>query len=226
MISVTTDHPVALDSLDHIYPYATAYDNSVLASFNTKLFQIVPHPRLLDIGCAGGGLVRSIILDGGFAVGLEGSDYSQRVQRAEWVTVPDNLFTADVTKPFEICENGIPSKFNVITSWEFFEHISEESVEMVLDNVAQHLSDDGIFIVSISTEDMGLSDERINEDGSVVPEGIQFHVNVQDEEWWLFKFSEYGFVIDENLTQFFNPDWVRGPIVGVENSFCAVFSKK
>ena len=102
MITISTRSPVAKDSLDHLYPHGTANDNSVLPSFNTKLFNRWPEPRVLDIGCAGGGMVKSIVDDGGFAVGIEGSNYSQKHKRAEWATIPDNLFTADATRPFTL----------------------------------------------------------------------------------------------------------------------------
>jgi len=38
----------------------------------------------MDIRCSGGGLVLDGILKGHFAIGLEGSDYSKKRQRAEW----------------------------------------------------------------------------------------------------------------------------------------------
>ena len=100
MITIETNVPVALDSLDHIHPHGTGWDNSVWPPFNDKLFALTKTPRLLDIGCAGGGLVKSIIDDGGFAVGVEGSDLSQRTNRAEWATIPANLFTGPAGRTF------------------------------------------------------------------------------------------------------------------------------
>ena len=48
--------------------------------------------------------MKSILDAGGFAVGVEGSDYSQRHKRAEWATIPDHLFTTDATVPFQLSE--------------------------------------------------------------------------------------------------------------------------
>src|SRR5665213_486259 len=102
-------------------------DNSVNHAFNRKLFGLLPvaSVRLLDLGCSGGAAVRSILEAGGFAIGIDGSDYSQKSRRAEWATIPDYLFTADATAPFAV-KNCSPEsiKFNVITAWEFFEHIA------------------------------------------------------------------------------------------------------
>src|SRR4051794_25089447 len=83
-ISIETPKPVAYDSPDHIEPVGTAADNSTSRRFNAKLFRYIPpaEVRLLDVGCSGGGLVKSILDAGGFAVGVEGSDYSQRHKRA------------------------------------------------------------------------------------------------------------------------------------------------
>src|SRR4051794_1825047 len=125
-ITIETQKPVAYDSPDHIQPVGTALDNSTSRRFNRKLFDYIPprEVRLLDIGCSGGGQVKSILDDGGFAVGIEGSDYSRKKKRAEWATIPGHLFTADVTVPFTLSEEDgaggrSPLRFNVITAWEF-----------------------------------------------------------------------------------------------------------
>lgn len=211
MLSIKTNKPVAIDSLDHIYPHGTGWDNSTLPAFNEKLFQLIPQPRLLDIGCAGGGLVKSIIDDGGVAVGVEGSDLSQRTKRAEWATIPENLFTADATEPFQILEDGKPLTFNIVTSWECFEHIPEKKLTGLFSNIEKHLSKDGILAISIATASTGLSRE-----------GIEHHVTIYPIEWWMDQLTSYGFTKDENLTEFFNPDWVRGPNTGCEFSVCMV----
>jgi 2-polyprenyl-3-methyl-5-hydroxy-6-metoxy-1,4-benzoquinol methylase len=153
-ITIETEHPIATDSLDHTQPLGTAVDNSVSASFNRKLFELIPakQVRLLDLGCSGGGLVRSILESGGFAVGIEGSDFSRNANRAEWATIPEWLFTADVTKPFTLrnCVSPDPLKFNVITGWEFWEHIAEEDIPNVARNIRHHCTPNAIFIGSIS----------------------------------------------------------------------------
>jgi hypothetical protein len=57
----------------------------------------------MDLGCSGGGLVFDFLLRGHTAVGIEGSDFSQKSQRAEWRLLNQcNLLTADITKPFQV----------------------------------------------------------------------------------------------------------------------------
>ena len=86
-----TDHPVAYRSDDHLYPRGTIFDNSTNHRFNCQLYELLnfqPDLRFLDLGCAGGGLVRSYLEDGYFAMGLEGSDSSKRKRSGEWDTIP------------------------------------------------------------------------------------------------------------------------------------------
>lgn len=62
---VNTEKPVAYDSPDHLAPWGTGRDNSVDHRFNGKLINwILPYDlRLLDLGCSGGGQVRSSNMD-------------------------------------------------------------------------------------------------------------------------------------------------------------------
>ena len=60
--------------------------------------------KYMDIGCSGGGFVYQFVTRGVFAVGVEGSDYSKKNKRSEWATIPDYLFTGDVTKPFHFVD--------------------------------------------------------------------------------------------------------------------------
>lgn len=199
MITITTAKPIALESLDHLHPFGTARDSTVWPAFNRKLFDLYPQARLLDLGCAGGGLVKSVIDDGGTAVGVEGSDYSANLKRAEWATIPDNLFLADCTEPFQLFDDGEPMRFDCITAWEFLEHIPEASLEAVFDNIKRHLAPGGIFTASIAP--------RSGPD----PEGvIEYHITIASPEWWLDRMAHSGFFVDPGLTRRFDPDWLRG----------------
>ena len=115
-----TDHPVAVSSNDTKFPRGSKNDNSISPRFNRKLYQLFRGAkpiRVLDIGCAGGGFVRSLLDDGHFAVGLEGSDYPLLNQTGEWSTIPHHLFTCDVTKPFRLTDRATrqPLLFDAIT---------------------------------------------------------------------------------------------------------------
>lgn len=211
-MKILTSHPIAESSPDHIHPKGTATDNTVSPSFNWKIFSLVPGVRLLDLGCAGGGLVASIIRDGGFAAGVEGSDYSRKISRAEWATIPGNLFTADITYPFSLeDDDGDPVLFDVITAWEVLEHIQEDRIEAVMKNADRNLVPDGLFICSIS---------RMND----CWQGYEYHATVQEKGWWTEKMAALGWRERPDVEEFIHPDWVRGPMHGM-NSFPLVVSR-
>jgi len=215
-----TEHPVAYDSPDHLQPWGTRRDNSQNRRFNTKLsllFHEKESPvRVLDMGCSGGGFVKSCIDDGFFAVGLEGSDYSKRHRRAEWGTIPNNLFTCDVTQRFTVGwqdENGFkPLQFDVVTSWELIEHIAEQALSGVASNVERHLAPDGLWIMSISP-----NDEVIH--------GVRLHQTVKPRSWWLAKFLSLGWHHLDSHERFFNSQYVRGPKYGAPGSFHLILAR-
>jgi hypothetical protein len=210
---VITDHPIALDSIDHLFPEGTKQDNNANPAFNEKLYRLfvltlmLGRPsglRIMDLGCSGGAFVRSCLEDGHDAIGLEGSDYSLNSKRAEWATIPDNLFTCDITKPFNITmkqEDGLSGHawFDVITSWELLEHIPENRLPMLCKNVRNHLS----MIPTASYWIMSVHSL------SYIREGHEYHATVKTREWWLEMFAREGFRNRQDLVDYFHPDWVR-----------------
>lgn len=198
MISVLTDHPVATHSPDHIHAKngGSGNDNSYNPNFNRKLIEMFGRVSLLDLGCAGGGFVKTLLDDGHFAVGLEGSDYSFLRKRAEWATIPECLFTCDITKPYRILTDGETNRiFDIVTAWEVMEHLSEAELPQTVTNVLTHLVWDGVWIMSVSQQ----ADRS-------------FHRCLHDREWWVKQFAAFGLVHDEKVYNHFNPDWVRGPM--------------
>lgn len=204
-ISVITKKPVAYDSPDHIAPWGTSRDNSANPLFNAKLARWIPPGEdlsVLDLGCAGGGFVKSIHDLNCLAVGIEGSDYSKQRRRAEWASIPDNLFTADVTEPFEVVIGGHADgwrqvRFGVITAWELMEHIQTDRLPAVFRNIADNMRPDGVVIMSISP----------NEE---IIDGVALHQTIQQKDWWIAMCLRRGFVHHEEMTDYFGDDWVRG----------------
>ncbi len=216
-----TEHPIAFESPDHLHPWGTARDNSRNPNFNAKVFDLfqasqVSPLRVLDIGCSGGGFIKDMVDAGHFAMGLEGSDYSFRHRRAEWATIPGNLKTCDCSKPFDILQQegekvGERVRFDLITSWEVLEHLSEAGLEQLFRNLANHLDPErGIFIGSVSLD-------------SSQHEGEELHQTIQPEAWWLKKIEDAGFRLLEPALLYFNLDWIRGPIQAAPGSFHVVF---
>lgn len=203
-VALKTDNPIAVNSVDHLYPLGTMQDNFRSPAFTNKLIDLYSGlpMTVLDIGCAGGGFVKEVNEFGFLGVGLEGSDYSLRHRRAEWATIPDRLFTCDCTKPFSLSfeetEKKSPAKFDVVTAWEFLEHIKEEDLSTVFENVASHLNPEtGIFVASVHLH-------------SCESEGHEYHATVKPEWWWRDVFRKHGFYIIDRALDYFDEDWVRG----------------
>lgn len=195
-----TDSPIALNNPDTIQPLGAMRDNTVNHKFNWKLYDLFPNKKIavLDLGCAGGGFVKSILFEGHVAVGLEGCDYNKVNKKMEWTDIPDNLFTCDVARPFLLNQGGDkPYKFNAVTAWEFFEHLDERELDICMENIRQHLKPGGLLICSISNFSSSYG-------------SVQYHKTVQDEAWWNEFFTvRHNFKRRSDLEKYFNGDYVR-----------------
>ena len=177
-LKVVTEHKVAFDSPDHIAPCGTKLDNSTNRSFVLIMDKLLrrefPNMQLkfLDLGCSGGQLVKDFRDLGYVSAGLEGSDYSLKHGRANWPLLAGrNLFTCDISKPFEIKSGEKIVKFNLITIWEVLEHIRAEELDTVFKNIIDHLEKGGYFIASTSAE-------------SSMSNGLELHqTRMSNQEW-------------------------------------------
>jgi len=218
-IVLKAEREVAFESPDHLMPWGTKRDNSSNRQFNYKLYNLYPKSeelRILDLGCSGGGFVKSCLDDGCLAVGLEGSDFSRRYGRAEWRNIPEYLFTCDVTGHFELFleKDGQtkPLQFEVVTSWEMIEHIAEADLATLAANVKKHLAPEGIWVMSVSP-----NEEFIH--------GVRLHQTVQSKPWWLRKFADLGLEHSEAHVRYFHTQFVRGPKYGAPGSFHLVLTR-
>ncbi|HYG23855.1 MAG TPA: methyltransferase domain-containing protein [Verrucomicrobiae bacterium] len=213
-VNVNATRPIAYESPDHLVPWGTRRDNSRNRRFNQKLYKLFGEQRgplwIADLGCSGGGFVKDCLDDGCVAVGLEGSDFSKRLRRAEWRTIPEYLFTADITAPFEILGEFEGGKrliqFDVVTSWEVMEHIHERDLPAVAANVKKHLRPGGLWIMSIASQD-----DFVN--------GVNLHQSVKPAQWWIDFFRSVGLQHDEAYVRYFNTQYIRGPKYFAPGSF-------
>ena len=200
-VKCITDYPVAVSSNDHLHPEGTAVDDTRHPRFVFAIEKMIKKPQplsVVDFGCSGGGLVFDFLLRGHFAIGLEGSDFSLKSQRTHWRVIPNHLFTCDITKPFHIVRNSKPlKKVDLVTAWEFFEHIPTESIKCVFDNIDNLIDSNGFFVGSIGTSVSFASD------------GHPLHMTVEPKSWWEQKFLEHGYEIIEDHSLNYE-DFCRG----------------
>jgi 2-polyprenyl-3-methyl-5-hydroxy-6-metoxy-1,4-benzoquinol methylase len=209
VVEIRTQFPVAHHSIDHICPRGAANDNTTHPAFNEALqrhFGQTKKITALDLGCAGGGLVRSLLEDGHMAIGLEGSDYSKKKGLGEWKTSPLHLFTCDICEEFEVfSRSGERILFDVITAWEVLEHIPEDKVPGLARNISKHLKKSGLFIASVdSTPDVNILS------------GASYHATLQSRSWWLQQFNKENLVENTNHT-FQTHEFLRGNGLGIKN---------
>ena len=209
-IEVFTNHRLAVNSPEYKLLVADPYvrcgatvDYSKNIRFNLLVLGYFGRRdvSVLDLGCSGGGFIEDCVHLGQIAVGIEGTDYSLKNERAGWKVVPNNLFVADITRPFQVLVNSKPFQFDLITSWEVMEHLPEKDLYSFCDNLNKHIKNDGIYICSISTEK---SDT---------------HPTCHEKVWWIEFFKKQGFAHDESLVSYFGDNWIRGPQQQAPGSF-------
>jgi cyclopropane fatty-acyl-phospholipid synthase-like methyltransferase len=217
-IQLRSEFPVASESPDHLMPWGTRVMNSCNKRFNEKLWRLYPVStvvRVLDLGCGGGTFVRSCINDGHFAAGLEGSDFSKIHRRCAWGTIPNLLFTCDITKPFTletVTNEGNPAlHFDVVTAWDVLEHVQSQDLGQLIRNVLAHLVPGGLWIMSIAT----------HED---VVGGVRLHQTVQSPNWWREHFGSHGLWPVEHLHRYFGRQYIRASEVDDEKHFHLVLT--
>jgi cyclopropane fatty-acyl-phospholipid synthase-like methyltransferase len=175
-MKVITDHPVAYESPDHIFPWGTKRDNTTDLGFIQEIEEFFEGRKIktLDIGCSGGQLTIDFNNRGHEAIGIEGSDYSVKHNRANWPAWYNKcLFTCDATKSYQVLDdNDEPVLFDLITAWEVVEHIAPDDLEPFFNNIKKHMKDDAVFCASIAP----------------IPDVIDGHILHQSvftkEVWW------------------------------------------
>jgi len=181
-----TKFPVAFESPDHIAPKGTAVNNSTnknfILSMDARLHREFGNItcRMMDLGCAGGQTIADFMKLRWQGVGLEGSDFSLKHRRANWSWLANtNLFTCDITKPYQIRLEGKPTTFHLITAWEVMEHIATPDLLQVLGNIRDHLEPGGYFIASTT-------------ETSDIHEGLELHqTRWTNAEWRAYMTTQF-----------------------------------
>lgn len=205
MFEVETKYPIAIDSPDTLFPFGAARDNYTSSEFVcefTKYYESLGNKKPfygMDLGCAGGQFIVDFVNNGNKGIGLEGCGYMKKCvpKMFNWDTSPDVLFTCDVSKPFQIYEDGNEVKFDLITAWDVMEHFKIEDINVVFDNIKKHLKPRGYFAAVICC---------INHHPY-----HQMYVNGEKGPiWWLNLFLNSGFKLDEDAVNHLRGRFPRG----------------
>jgi 2-polyprenyl-3-methyl-5-hydroxy-6-metoxy-1,4-benzoquinol methylase len=187
MIKVKTNKNIAIDSLDHLYPFGVVRDNNSNINYIREVKNHFNNEKMtvMDLGCAGGQIIVDHHLLGDVAVGLEGSSNVFRgAGKTNWeILFNQNLFLCDVTEPFIVESEDNHLLFDYIQMWEVLEHIPENKLPMLFANIKKHLKSTGIFCGSVATH--------------VCPSGT--HVSIFPKTKWIELFNNNGFVMEEYI---------------------------
>lgn len=179
-MNIITNKPIALDSFDHSSPLGAVLDpynrpTEFWDRFKTDFFE---QAKVLDIGTGTGTIVSRGVEAGYDVYGIDGTDACLKEGGAAWVKYYGaRLFNADITESFLLTEDGTdPVLFDVIVSFDFLEHVKEDAVPIVLQNIRKHLKVGGIFLATVTND-------------------VQPHHQInKPREWWLDIFVSNGFI--------------------------------
>jgi hypothetical protein len=90
-----------------------------------------------------------------------------------------------------------PLQFNVITAWEFFEHITEDGIAGVVENLRRHLAPHGVVMASIATYP-----DIVN--------GVVLHQTIHMKPWWVQTFERLGLHHQPDVEKYFGFDMLNG----------------
>jgi len=124
---------------------------------------------LLDLGTATGTVPLSCVAADISGLGIEGSSHPKCNKVGAWGVMPSIVRNADISKKISLYLKRTfkPVKFDIIWSSDVFEHIQEDRLEVLFDNITRHLSKDGFLISTIAT----------------IKDG-KYHHTVKNRFWW------------------------------------------
>jgi SAM-dependent methyltransferase len=209
MFHVFTDFPFA--SNDQFgAPYEWSTRDSVLSNSSVEtnidyiktVYKLFPQKKqisILDIGCGPGSFLEPFIEDGNIVLGLDGFYVNRKFGVGPWGRFPNNFFNCDIAKPFKACydeygrinSDNLVYEFDIISTFEFMEHLYYEQLDQVFNNMYKHLKNGGIIVAGIS----------FNQQGG--------HFIIENRQWWIDKFKEFGLINSKSLENIMNNNYQK-----------------
>ena len=158
-------------------------DAAQAASYDVMSESIVErfHPTsVVDVGCGSGALLAALAKRGvANGVGFEASPHGVAAARRRNVDVRET----DLTQPFTLDDD-----FDLAICLEVAEHLPASAADRFVDGLAS-----GPDVVLFSAATPG--------------QGGENHINEQPHEYWIAKFAQRGFAMDEALTSALRSEW-------------------
>lgn len=157
----------------------------------------------LDLGCAGGGVVWDFLIAGNHAIGLEGSASPKHRGMGYWPILQDDfLFNINIVEKWNL---NLPNYiFDVVTAWEFLEHIEQFEIPILLGKISRYMQAGSIFMGSIGLLPSFSPKDKQQEN--------DLHLTKKHPGWWMQQFEKFGFL------PFHSPVFSKGTFVrGIGN---------
>jgi len=154
-MKLITTTPYCKSSPDYTSPIGATHDDTTNLSYIEALEEHygLGHPLVtLELGCAGGRIVKDLADRGHDAYGIEGTPYPLQMRRPAWVEYyGTRLFNHDLSQPFVLQDSaGADMQFDIISHWEFLEHLPPQCLPYLHAKLYTHLKEDGIILAGIS----------------------------------------------------------------------------
>lgn len=180
------DYMLSQDKLESV----VKHDRARFEAYYSHLRVLAPKARLLlDIGCSVGTSLDVAAEHGFEAIGVEVSEAARAVANAKERCV------------YATTEELPERTFDVITLWESLEHI--DAIEDVLSFVAERLSPDGLFAVTVPNLDSPIL-RTLRADSFHINGGAGFagHINLFDKRTLALLLERFGFEVVEAKGQY------------------------
>ena len=231
-MKVITKHEYCVDSPDFINPIGATNDDTTNLEYIEDIEKYFGNKKLttLELGCAGGRIVMDLIERGHNSYGLEGTPHPREKKRPAWEKYyQTNMFNCDLGKPFTLLDNkGKLMQFDLISHWEFLEHMPTESLDLLMANLHRHLKPDGKILCAVSPWGP-TTDRKHDPDGKIFSHpcniaGVAHHQSCFMQEEWNEKYFNRFFNVHEYpFAGKLRHDWSTELNIG---SFETMLSKK
>ena len=215
-----TNFVFAEESPDFLEPIGTIYDDTTnqkyIESIEDYFFEKEGGVRrrltTVELGCAGGRIVKDMVERGHDSYGLEGTPFPLFSARPAWLEYYNTrIFNCDLSKPFKLLEDdGSIKTFDVISHWEFLEHLHPSCLDYFHARLWTHLKPEGSIFCGVSPWGPTLNRDKIDNDSPLKTHAMnnKHHQSCfWREEWEKLYWNKYFNVHEYPLEGTLRDDW-------------------